>query len=116
MSLPESYYQKLANEYVTRRDTMLQILDECGIPYFKPAGAYYVFCDISKFGFENDVKFTEFLVKEVGVAVVPGSSFFRPGDRGKNYIRFCFAKKHETLMAARERLLKLHEKIAQRTP
>ncbi|MBY0547946.1 MAG: aminotransferase class I/II-fold pyridoxal phosphate-dependent enzyme [Candidatus Obscuribacterales bacterium] len=116
MSLPESYYQKLANEYATRRDTMLQILDECGIPYFKPAGAYYVFCDISKFGFENDVKFTEFLVKEVGVAVVPGSSFFRPGDRGSNYIRFCFAKKHETLMAARERLLKLHEKIAQRTP
>lgn len=114
MGLPESYYEKLGKDYATRRDTMLQILDECGIPYFKPAGAYYVFCDISKFGFADDVKFTEFMVKDVGVAVVPGSSFFRPGDRGSNFIRFCFAKKPETLEAARERLLKLNEKITQR--
>lgn len=111
MSLPESYYDELAAAYQKRRDSMLQILDEVGIPYFKPSGAYYTYCDIGKFGFENDVKFTEFLVKEVGVAVVPGSSFFRPGDRGKNYIRFCFAKKQETLALAKEKLLKLNEKL-----
>ena len=93
---------------------MLQILDEIGIPYYKPQGAYYVFCDISKFGFENDVKFTEFLVKKVGVACVPGSSFFRQGDRGKNYVRFCFAKKPETMDAARERLLTMNEKLKAR--
>lgn len=111
MSMKDEYYNDLAQAYQKRRDTMLGILDEVGIPYFKPSGAYYVYCDISKFGFENDVKFTEFLVKDVGVAVVPGSSFFRPGDRGKNYIRFCFAKKPETLAMAREKLLLLPEKL-----
>jgi len=111
MSLPDSYYTELATSYQKRRDHMLKILDEVGIPYYTPQGAYYVFCDISKFAFENDVKFTEFLVKKVGVAVVPGSSFFRPGDRGNKYIRFCFAKKEETLNAARERLLTLHDKL-----
>ncbi len=114
MSLPESYYSELANSYQIRRDSMLEILDQVGIPYFKPFGAYYVFCDISKFAFDNDVKYTEFLVKDVGVAVVPGSSFFRPGDRGKNYIRFCFAKKAETLAMAKEKLLALPEKLKSR--
>ncbi len=114
MKLPQSYYDKLAQDYDLRRTTMLSILDESGINYFKPAGAYYAFCDISKFGFKNDVAFTEFLVKEVGVAVVPGSSFFRPGDLGSKYVRFCFAKKSETMQAARERLLQLKEKSAAR--
>lgn len=107
MKMPQSYYEKLAREYQERRDIMLNILDEAGIHYYKPEGAYYVWCDISEFGYENDVKFTEFLVQDIGVAVVPGSSFFRPGDRGHKYIRFCFAKKPETLAAARERLLRL---------
>jgi aminotransferase len=111
MSMNDDYYKKLACEYQERRDTMLEILDAATIPYFKPSGAYYVYTDISKFGFENDVKFTEFLVKEVGVACVPGSSFFRPGDRGNSYVRFCFAKKAETLAMARERLIQLPEKV-----
>lgn len=115
MQLPRPYYDKLSHEYQHRRDLMLQILQECEIPYYKPSGAYYVLCDISKFGFANDVVFTRFLVEDVGVAAVPGSSFFRPGDRGNNYIRFCFAKKEETLMAAKERLLKLQSKLAART-
>lgn len=107
MKFPASYYVYLASEYASRRDTMLKILDEAGVDYYKPHGAYYVFCDISKFGYKNDVEFTEFLVKDIGVAVVPGSSFFRPGDLGHKYIRFCFAKKPETLDAARSRLLQL---------
>jgi aminotransferase len=111
MGMSDEYYQELSRAYQVRRDSMLEILDATGIPYFKPHGAYYVFCDISKFGFANDVKFTEFLVKEVGVACVPGSSFFRPGDRGKSYIRFCFAKKTETMAKAKERLMQMHEKL-----
>jgi aspartate/methionine/tyrosine aminotransferase len=107
MKFPESYYSALSTEYAARRNTMLKILDEAEIEYFKPQGAYYVFCDISKFGYKNDVEFTEFLVKDIGVAVVPGSSFFRPGELGHKYIRFCFAKKPETLEAARSRLLQL---------
>lgn len=114
MGFPDEYYRKLASDYQGRRDQMLSILDEVGIPYFKPQGAYYVFCDISKFGFANDVAFTEFLVKDVGVAVVPGSGFFRPSDLGNKYIRFCFAKKPETLAAAKARLIKIPEKLAAR--
>jgi L-glutamine---4-(methylsulfanyl)-2-oxobutanoate aminotransferase len=110
MRFPESYYTSLGEEYSARRDSMLKILDEAEIPYFKPQGAYYTFCDISKFGYKNDVEFTEFLVKDIGVAVVPGSSFFRPGDLGHRYIRFCFAKKPETLDAARSRLMQLKDK------
>jgi aspartate/methionine/tyrosine aminotransferase len=110
MKFPDSYYTSLGIEYGSRRDTMLKILDEAGISYYKPQGAYYVFCDISNFGYKNDVEFTEFLVKDIGVAVVPGSSFFRPGDLGHKYIRFCFAKTPETLEAARSRLLQLKNK------
>lgn len=115
LSLPQSYYDKLTSDYSSRRDSMLKILEEAQIPYFKPAGAYYVFTDIEKFGFANDVAFTEFLVKDVGVAVVPGSSFFRKGERGNHYVRFCFAKRPETLAAARERLMLMPEKLAART-
>jgi aspartate/methionine/tyrosine aminotransferase len=115
MQMPASYYDKLAADYQKRRDTMLNILEEVGIDYYKPKGAYYVFCDISKFGYPNDVKFTEHLVKEIGVAVVPGSSFFRPNSEiGRKFIRFCFAKKDETLEAARQRLVALKDMAVMR--
>ncbi|HEY9868911.1 MAG TPA: aminotransferase class I/II-fold pyridoxal phosphate-dependent enzyme [Candidatus Obscuribacterales bacterium] len=111
MNLPQSYYDEVAREYTQLRASMLEILDEAGIDYFVPGGAYYVFTDISKFGFKNDVEFTQFLVKEVGVAVVPGSSFFRPGELGHRYVRFCFSRKPETLEAARGRLRELTSKL-----
>jgi aminotransferase len=107
MQLPANYYEQLAKLYHQKRARILQILDAVGIPYFLPKGAYYVFADISAFGYKNDVEFTEFLIKEIGVAVVPGSSFFSNADKGKNFIRFCFSKKLETLAKAQERLLKL---------
>ncbi len=107
MQLPANYYEELAKLYHQKRARILQILDAVGIPYFLPKGAYYVFADISAFGYKNDVEFTEFLIKEIGVAVVPGSSFFSNADKGKNFIRFCFSKKLETLAKAQERLLKL---------
>lgn len=107
MQLPVSYYEGLAKLYHQKRDSILQILDAVGIPYFVPKGAYYVFADISRFGYKNDVEFTKYLIKEIGVAVVPGSSFFSQSDLGKKFIRFCFSKKPETLANAKERLLKL---------
>lgn len=112
LNLPQSYYEAVARDYARLRTTMLEILDEAGIDYFVPGGAYYVFTDISKFGFKNDVEFTQFLVKQVGVAVVPGSSFFRPGELGHRYVRFCFSRKPETLEAARGRLKGLKDKIS----
>jgi aminotransferase len=105
--LPQRYYDELATEYTAKRTKMLEILDEAGIEYYKPGGAYYVFSDISKFGFESDIEFTKNLVENVGVAVVPGSSFFRPSELGRKFVRFCFSRQDATLEAARVRLKKL---------
>lgn len=107
LQLPQSYYDTLARDYGEKRKHMHSVLDAAGIPYFKPQGAYYVFTDIRKFGYESDVAFTQHLVETIGVAVVPGSSFFSEPTLGHPYVRFCFSKKPETLAAARERLVKL---------
>lgn len=107
MQLPTQYYDDLALLYAQKRELILQTLDDIGIPYFTPQGAYYVWADISRFGYPSDVEFTHHLIKEIGVAVVPGSSFFSEPQSGHSYIRFCFSKKPETLAAARERLFKL---------
>ena len=111
VNLPEVFYEELAAEYKHRRKIMLAMLEETGFDYFKPDGAYYVFSDISKFGFEDDLAMTRHLVKEVGVAVVPGSSFFADRQEGRKYIRFCYIRRDETLAAARERLLKADFKV-----
>ncbi len=111
MQLPQRYYDELSASYTEKRNTMLTILDEVGIKYFRPQGAYYVFSDVSSFGYRTDVEFTHFLVKDVGVAVVPGSSFFSRPELGHKFIRFCFSKKPETLHAARVRLQKLRETV-----
>lgn len=110
INLPESFYKELEDEYVERRKHLLETLDQCGFDYFKPEGAYYAFSNIEKFGFENDVELTKHLVQEIGVAVVPGSSFFADREKGSKYIRFCFSRKQETLDAARQRLLKFKSK------
>lgn len=111
LELPQKYYDDVNHQYSELRQTMLDTLNEAEIDHFVPGGAYYVFTDISKFGFRNDVEFTHFLVKEVGVAVVPGSSFFRPGELGHKYVRFCFSRKPETLAAARAKLRALGEQV-----
>lgn len=107
LSLPESYYRQLAHDYQQRRDLLVPVLEEVGFKVFKPKGAYYVMTDISNFGFENDLEFTKYLVRDIGVAVVPGSSFYRDAKAGAQQVRFAFCKRDETLSAARERLLKL---------
>ena len=107
LALPGSYYQKLAEGYQARRDRIIPALVEAGFKCFRPRGAYYVMTDIGAFGFDNDVAFTQYLVKEVGVAAVPGSSFYRdPGD-GARQVRFAFCKRDETLDEAARRLRKL---------
>lgn len=111
MNLPQSYYDQLAASYNQKREQMLGILDEAGIRYFRPQGAYYVFSDISSFGYKTDLDFTHFLVKDVGVAVVPGSSFFSRPELGHKFIRFCFSKRPETLQAAAARLQKLKDVV-----
>ncbi len=111
MQLSTSYYTGLSAMYTEKRNTILRILDEVGIRYFKPQGAYYVFSDVSSFGYKTDLEFTHYLVKDVGVAVVPGSSFFSQPELGYKYVRFCFSKKPETLLAASERLTALKQAL-----
>ena len=108
LEFPDSYYAGLLAEYTELRGLFLGYLDNAGLTYSRPQGAYYVMVDISEFGWKDDVEFCEWLAREVGVAAVPGSSFFREPVR--NLIRFHFAKRSATLAAAGERLLKLREK------
>lgn len=109
LELPDSYYLGLQRTYDEKRDIFLGCLDRAGLVYTKPQGAYYVLVDISGFGWDDDTKFSEWLAREVGVAPVPGSSFFREPVR--NYIRFHFAKRTETLREAGERLLSLPARL-----
>lgn len=107
LEFPDSYYHKLQQDYTEKRDFFLKYLDQAALKYTPPEGAYYVMIDISEFGYDSDVEFCEHLVKKVGIAAVPGSSFFR--ESVNNMIRLHFAKKQETLQRAGERLLTLRE-------
>ena len=107
LGLPDDYYAHLSTDYVARRDAIVAMLTRTGFKPFVPSGAYYVMADISAFGFPNDQAFAAHLVENIGVAAVPGSSFFENASLGSQLIRFCFCKKFETLAAAEERLLRL---------
>jgi aspartate/methionine/tyrosine aminotransferase len=107
LSLPPEYYAQLQRDYQERRDLLLPVLEQAGFKTFTPDGAYYIMTDISDFGFANDVEFTRHLIREIGVACVPGSSFYSVPERGARQVRFCFCKKDETLNRAAERLSKL---------
>jgi len=111
LRLPRSYYEKLQSDYDGRRQRLLAVLKEAGFHCFDPDGAYYVMTDISAFGYNDDVEFARFLVKDIRVAVVPGSSFYHRPERGRSQVRFTFCKKDETLAAAEERLQKLKSRI-----
>ena len=105
LALPDDYYATLACDYQGRRDTLLTMLERAGFRCTRPAGAYYIMADISGFGFADDVQFVRYLIEKVGIAAVPGSSFFSQPKDGATLIRFCFCKKYETLKAVEEHLL-----------
>lgn len=111
---PQSYYDKLAADYTVRRERLLKILTAAGFTVYKPLGAYYIMTDISAFGFSDDVAFAKFLVEKVGVAVVPGSSFYNDARDGATQVRFTFCKKESTLAAAEGRLSRLPELMGNR--
>jgi aspartate/methionine/tyrosine aminotransferase len=105
LNLPNDYYLQLTEDYVKRRDLILNILDNAGFGYYPPRGAYYVITDISRFAFEDDMSFVRHLIQNVGVAAVPGSSFYNDPKDGAQQIRFCFCKKYATLEEAGQKLL-----------
>lgn len=109
LNFPTSYYDGLAAEYAASRDVLLSYLDQTGLSYTRPEGAYFVMLDISPFGQASDVEFSHWMAREIGVAPVPGSSFF-PGKENR-YVRLNFAKKPATLHAAGERLLRIRDHL-----
>jgi aminotransferase len=107
LELPDDYYRQLLLDYGERRGLMMKILEEVGLAASKPAGAYYTMADVSGLGFEDDVAAAMHLVRDMGVAVVPGSSFYAGPVGGRTTVRFSFSKQLDTLRAAGERLLAL---------
>lgn len=108
LGFADSYYKKLVGFYTERRDFMLKELTAIGFECARPSGAYYIMADITSMGWKNDIEFARHLAEKVGVAVVPGSSFYREDALDKHrFIRFCFCKEFSTLEAAIERLQKL---------
>ncbi|HIE37997.1 MAG TPA: aminotransferase class I/II-fold pyridoxal phosphate-dependent enzyme [Anaerolineales bacterium] len=107
LRLPEAYYRRMRAEYAARRAILLEGLDWAGLPYREPEGAYYVMADIAPLGWHDDRAFAEHLAREVGVAVVPGSSFYHGLGKGTTRVRFNFAKRRETLKEAVRRLRRL---------
>ena len=105
--LPRDYYTRLAADYQARRDRLCSALLEIGFDLELPHGAYYVMAGIEAFGVTDDVDFARHLVRDVGVATVPGSSFFHDKALGRQLIRFCFCKRDETLDEAIRRLKRL---------
>ena len=107
LAIPDDYYGRLAADYQRRRDVLLDILERHHFTVYKPLGAYYIMTDIGKFGFRDDVEFARYLVKDIGVAAVPGSIFYKNSANGRTKLRFCFCKRVETLQDADRRLEKL---------
>jgi aspartate/methionine/tyrosine aminotransferase len=106
MALPQQYYADLAAEYQSRRDLLLGALRRAGFNCLTPQGAYYIMADFSALSSLSDTAFTQYLVKDIGIAVVPGSSFFHESASSR-YVRFCFCKKESTLQSAEERLQRI---------
>jgi aminotransferase len=107
LTLPSTYYQQLSRTYSEKRDTLLRILQGAGFRCYHPYGAYYVMTDISGFGFASDTEFARYLVQEIGVAAVPGSSFYDKSSAECQQIRFCFCKNYATLKEAGTRLSRI---------
>jgi aspartate/methionine/tyrosine aminotransferase len=107
---PDEYYTKVAAEYAGRRAHLLETLTTAGFRCFVPHGAYYIMTDVSGLNFSDDVTLVRHLIEDLGVAAVPGSSFYAHEGGGSQQVRFCFCKKYETLDGARQQLLKLRKR------
>jgi aminotransferase len=107
LGVSDTYYDQIAAAYRRRRDRLLEILERHHFTCYKPYGAYYIMTDITAFGFADDVEFARHLVKDIGVAAVPGSSFYSRPSAGRTKLRFCFCKRDETMAEADRRLARL---------
>lgn len=117
LNLSEKYYKEMRTQYADLRAILLDVLDSVRMPYFRPEGAYYAMADFKNIEWDQrtfirtdwtpDRAFAEYIAREIGVAVVPGSSFYTGNNQGLSRVRFNFAKRQSTLKEAAQRLLKL---------
>jgi aminotransferase len=114
LGLPESFYVDLKRMYGSKRAMLLEALRGAGLRCWVPEGAYYIMADIGELGFRDDIEAAKFFLEEVGIAAVPGSSFYHRGELGRRMLRFTFSKSDHTLAAAAERLARLNEKLSNR--
>ena len=114
LALGRPYFDKLSAGYRARRELLFGALETAGFSPRLPQGAYYILCDISGFGFHDDTAFARWLITEVGVAGVPGSSFFSRPELGRDLLRFTFCKTDEVLRDAGERLLTTRDRAYRR--
>jgi aminotransferase len=104
MAFDAEYYNRLALDYRARRDLMVTALADAGFKFTVPEGAYYILADFSALSGSDDATFAKWMTKEIGVATVPGSSFYQNGQGGRGLVRFAFCKQAETLRKAADRL------------
>jgi aminotransferase len=111
LNLPMAYYATLRDTYQARRDLLRGLLDKAGFKTFEPRGAYYILTEcahfLERYGLPDDTALAMYLIKEVGVATVPGSSFYAHPELGRTKIRFCFPKTDDVLLEAGQRLQRL---------
>ena len=111
MAFDRDYFNHLALDYRSRRHVLVEALDEAGFRFSIPEGAYYILADFSELSDMDDVTFAKWMTQEVGVATVPGSSFYHDKSLGRNLVRFAFCKKYDTLKRAAERLATLRQVV-----
>jgi aminotransferase len=112
LAFEAEYFNNLSLEYREKRDLMSAMLTEAGFKFSQPEGAYYTLADFSELSDADDVSFAKWMIEEIGVAAVPGSSFFSNPADGRSIVRFAFCKKLETLRLAGERLASMRSRIA----
>src|ERR671932_2197730 len=111
MSFDADYFNHLALDYRGRRHIMVEALAEAGFAFAVPEGAYYIFADFSALSHKSDVVFAKWLAREIGIAAVPGSSFYHHRELGRSLVRFAFCKRIDTLKRAAERLTRVRERV-----
>ena len=111
LRLPESFYAELSAMYDRKRSMLFRALTDAGLKCTSPAGAYYIMADIAHLGFTDDFAAADFMLHEVGVAPVPGSSFYSRPELGRTKLRFTFSKSDETIAAAADCLRHLQDKV-----
>ena len=111
MAFDRDYFNHLSLDYRSRRHVLVEALDEAGFRFSVPEGAYYILADFSELSEMDDVTFAKWMAQEIGVATVPGSSFYHDKNHGRTMVRFAFCKKYETLRRAAERLATVRQSV-----